>query len=94
MHGLIAAWFGQAGFNPRPFFTLSHPGALTHLATANQSAVILPLEEVEEMRQAPGVNVRPLSPALMRPMAVAYRRLPTPGDAMAAVLAVLAECAI
>lgn len=104
MHGLIAAWFGQAGFNPRPFLTLSHPGALTHLATANQSAVILPSEEVEDvrqanlrqadLRQAPGVQVRPLSPPLMRPMAVAYRRTPTPGDAMAAVLDVLAEFGI
>ncbi len=91
MHGLIAAWFGQAGLNPRPFLTLSHPGALTHLALANQSAAILPLEEVEDLQRAPDVHVRSLFPPLMRPMAVAYRRSPPPGEAMAAVLGVLAQ---
>jgi DNA-binding transcriptional LysR family regulator len=55
MHGLIAAWFGQAGFNPRPFLTLSYPGALKALATANQSAAILPLEEVDDQQRTPEV---------------------------------------
>ncbi|SPT37613.1 CysJI operon transcriptional activator [Achromobacter denitrificans] len=93
MHGLIAAWFGQAGFNPRPFLTLSYPGALKALATANQSAAILPLDEVEDQQQTPEVLIRPLSPPLMRPMAVAYRSAPTPNEAMTAVLEVLAEFA-
>ncbi|MGE8564830.1 MAG: LysR family transcriptional regulator [Achromobacter sp.] len=91
MHGLIAAWFGQAGFNPRPFLTLSYPGALKALATANQSAAILPLDEVDDQQRTPEVLIRPLSPPLMRPMAVAYRSSPTPNEAMTAVLEVLAE---
>lgn len=91
MHGLIAAWFGQAGFNPRPFLTLSYPGALKALATANQSAAILPLEEVDDQQRTPEVLIRPLSPPLLRPMAVAYRSSPTPNEAMTAVLEVLAE---
>lgn len=91
MHGLIAAWFGQAGHHPRPFLTLSYPGALKSLAAASQSAAILPLEEVADQQQLAAVQVRPLSPVLMRPMAVAHRHAPAP--AVASVLAVLAQFA-
>lgn len=91
MHGLIAGWFGQAGFHPRPFLTLSYPGALKSLAAASQSAALLPLEEVQDQQDAPGVQVRPLAPALLRPMAVAHRNAPALNPAVASVLAVLAE---
>lgn len=93
MHGLIAAWFGQAGFHPRPYLTMSYPGALKSLAAASQSAALLPLEEVEDQQHAPDVQVRPLSPPLMRPMAVAHRHAPQPNPALASVLEVLAEFA-
>lgn len=89
MHGLVSSWFGQAGFNPRPFLTLSYPGALKSLAAASQSAVLLPLEEVQDQMNSPDVHVRPLQPQLMRPMAVAQRRLSTPDLAVTAVLNVL-----
>jgi DNA-binding transcriptional LysR family regulator len=91
MHGLIAAWFGQAGHHPRPFLTLSYPGALKSLAAASQSAAILPLEEVEDQQRAPEVLVRPLHPQLMRPMAVAHRQAPAPNAAVASVLEMLGE---
>ena len=94
MHGLIAGWFGQAGHHPRPFLTLSYPGALKSLAAASQSAVILPLEEVEDQLQLPGVQVRHLWPRLMRPMAVAHRRAGSHNPAAAAVLEVLAAFAL
>lgn len=90
MHGLVAAWFGMAGFSPRPFLTLSYPGALKSLAAASQSAVLLPLEEVQDQMNAPEVAIRHLQPQLMRPMAVAHRRTATPDLAVAAVLRVLA----
>jgi DNA-binding transcriptional LysR family regulator len=93
MHGLIAAWFGQAGFNPRPFLTLSYPGALKSLAAASQSAAILPLEEVKDLQDAPGLQICHLRPQLMRPMAVAHRSLAAPNMAIASVLDVLAEFA-
>lgn len=93
MHGLIAAWFGQAGFNPRPFLTLSYPGALKSLAAASQSAAILPLEEVKDLRHAADVQIRHLSPQLMRPMAVAHRYLQAPNLAVDSVLQVLADFA-
>lgn len=93
MHGLISAWFGQAGFNPRPFLTLSYPGALKSLAAASQSAAILPFEEVEDQQHTPGVQIRHLQPQLMRPMAVAHRHPSAPHSAIASVLEVLAEFA-
>lgn len=93
MHGLIAAWFGQAGFNPRPYLALSYPGALKSLAAASQSAAILPLEEVQDEQHSPDVQIRHLHPRLMRPMAVAHRHAPAPGRAVSSVLQVLADFA-
>lgn len=91
MHGLISAWFGRAGFNPRPYLSLSYPGALKSLAIASQSAALLPLEEVEELQQTSGVAIRPLEPPLMRPMALAYRPMKTPHLAIESVLHVLRQ---
>jgi DNA-binding transcriptional LysR family regulator len=91
MHGLIASWFGQSGHNPRPYLTMSYPGALKSLATASQSAAILPLEEVDDQDQSPHVQVRHLNPKLMRPMAVAYRQSPAPSSAVASVLDIIAR---
>lgn len=91
MHGLIASWFGQSGHNPRPYLTMSYPGALKSLATASQSAAILPLEEVDDQDQSPHVQIRHLNPRLMRPMAVAYRQSPPPGSAVASVLDIIAK---
>jgi len=91
MHGLITAWFGQAGFNPRPFLSLSYPGALKSLAMASQSAAILPLEEVADLRSSPDVQIRDLHPTLMRPMAVAHRRSGVPNRAIDSVLDILAD---
>jgi len=108
MHGLIAGWFGRAGLYPRPYLTLSYPGALKSLAAASQSAAILPLEEVLDMPQvsgpgdgpgqrpgsaAPAVQVRHLDPPLMRPMALAFRELPAPDVAVAHVLDMLGDFA-
>jgi DNA-binding transcriptional LysR family regulator len=93
MHGLIAAWFAQAGHPARPFLTLSYPGALKSLAAASQSAAILPLEEVQDQLEVAGMQVRHLSPQLMRPMAIAHRLTHSPQPAVDSVLAVLAEFA-
>ena len=91
MHGLIANWFAQAGYTPRPYLALTYPGALKSLAAASQSAALLPLEEVEDQLHAPEVQVRHLSPTLMRPMAVAHRPLSTTNPAVGSVLAVLTQ---
>ncbi len=91
MHGLIANWFGQAGHHPRPFLALSYPGALKSLAVASQCAALLPMEEVEDLQGTPDVQIRPLQPPLMRPMAVAHRHQPPPSPAVEGVLQLLAE---
>ncbi|MCE1192533.1 MAG: LysR family transcriptional regulator [Acidovorax sp.] len=93
MHGLIAHWFGQAGHTPRPFLALSYPGALKSLAVAAQCAALLPLEEVAELQGAADVQIRPLQPELLRPMAVAHRHQPPPSPPTEAVLQVLADFA-
>ena len=46
-----------------------------------------------EHAQSSAAQVRPLSPPLMRPMAVAHREMPSAGPALRAVLEVLAEFA-
>jgi DNA-binding transcriptional LysR family regulator len=93
MHGLIANWFGQAGHHPRPFLALSYPGALKSLAVASQCAALLPMEEVEDLQGTPDVQIRPLQPPLMRPMAVAHRHQPPPSPAVEGVLQLLVEFA-
>ena len=93
LHGLIANWFGQAGHHPRPFLALSYPGALKSLAVASQCAAVLPMEEVEDLQGTPDVQIRPLQPPLMRPMAVAHRHQPQPSPAVEGVLQLLVEFA-
>ena len=93
MHGLVANWFGQAGHHPRPFLALSYPGALKSLAVASQCAALLPLEEVADLQDAPGVQIRHLHPPLMRPMAVAHRHQPPPSAAVKGVLQLIGELA-
>jgi hypothetical protein len=91
MHGLIADGFDQAGLSPRPFIALTYTEALKRLAAADQAAVLLSLEAMEEQQQQSSVQIRHLSPTLMRPMAIAHRQLVTLNPATASVLTVLAE---
>ena len=91
MHGLIAGWFGQAGLSPRPYLALSYPGALKSLAAAAQAAAILPCEEVADLADAQDVCIRPMKPALMRPMAVASRQAAASDLAVMAVLEVIEQ---
>ena len=72
---------------------MTYRAPLKSLALASQSAALLPLEEVAEHQDTPGVQVRHLSPPLMRPMAVASRASPAAGSAVSSVLAVLADFA-
>lgn len=89
MHGLIAAWFGQAGLNPRPYLSLSYPGALRSLAAASQAAAILPHEELADLAEAPELCIRPMSPVLRRSMALAIRQSGLSDPALQAVQAVI-----
>jgi DNA-binding transcriptional LysR family regulator len=77
-----------------PIHCLTYTEALKSLAAAGQAAALLPLEAMEEQQQQSSVQIRHLSPTLMRPMAIAHRQLPTLNPAVASVLTVLANSAI
>ena len=93
MQQQIANWFGQAGYTPRPFMAFTNTGALKSLALAGQSAVLLPREEVQDLAPLPQVQIRPLQPTLLRPLAVAHRQDLALNPAISPVLAVLSEFA-
>lgn len=90
MHKLIAAWFGRAGLNPRPRMEVNYPLALKSLVAAGQGVALLPLEHPDDARPGHGMQVRRLSPPLMRELALAHRTTsPTQDAALAGVLQVL-----
>lgn len=91
LHRLISKWFGLAGYHSRPYLSISYPGALKSLALAKQSAVLLPSQEVEDLRASTEVTIRQLAPSLMRPMALAYRHTAAPQSPVASVLKVLKQ---
>lgn len=93
MQRQIANWFGQAGYPLRPFMSFTNTGALKSLAVAGQSAVLLPLEEVQDLQTHPQVQIRHLSPSLLRPLVLAHRKDLTLNPAIAHVLEVLADFA-
>jgi len=91
MYRLIAAWFGQAGLNPRPCMELNYPAALKSLVAAGQGAALLPLEHPDDVRPGNGIQVRPLSPPLVRQLALAYRATRPQEVTIAGVLRTLGE---
>lgn len=91
MYRLIATWFGQAGVIPRARMQLNYPVALKSLVVAGEGAAILPLEDPEDARPGNGMQVRPLTPPLVRQVALAYRATQTQEAAIAGVLKTLGE---
>lgn len=72
MYLLIAAWFGKAGLIPRPRMQINYPEAIKSLVAAGHAAAVLPLEHSHEGTLT-NVQVRKLSPNLVRPLGLAYR---------------------
>jgi len=89
MYRLIAGWFGQAGYNPRPQIEISYPQALKSLVAAGYGAALLPLEDSDGDQSDVGIQVRHLSPPLVRPMCIAHRVLALPNATISNVLQVL-----
>jgi DNA-binding transcriptional LysR family regulator len=76
MHRLVAAWFAQAGLNPRPHMELNHPQALRSLVAAGHGLALLPLEQPEVTGGDPdnaGLQACPLHPPLLRQLGLAHR---------------------
>lgn len=69
---LALSWFAHAGLAARPRLELNHPDAIRALVAAGRGAALLPLEHGDD--NAPdGVQLRPLQPALLRPLGLASR---------------------
>jgi DNA-binding transcriptional LysR family regulator len=91
MYLLIATWFSQAGLYPRPRMQLNYPEAIKSLVAAGLAAAVLPLEQPGDGASDASLQVRKLSPALVRPLGLAHRMSETGEVAIQAVLQTLAE---
>lgn len=84
------AWFAAAGMAPRARIELNYTEAVKSLVAAGYGAALLPHEH-PALALAPGLQTRPLSPALMRQTSVVHRPLPALGGAARRLLATLAQ---
>jgi DNA-binding transcriptional LysR family regulator len=92
MYRLTAAWFAQAGLNPRPRLELNHPQAIKRMVAAGYGVAVLPLDESDAATHA-GLRVLPLAPALTREMGIAHRVDQAKDVAVQSVVRALAEAA-
>lgn len=90
MYLLIAAWFGQAGLNPRPRMQLNYPDAIKSMVAAGYAAAVLPLEHPNDAESDASMTIRHLSPALVRPLGLAYRAPESGNGAILEVMQTLA----
>ena len=69
---LTADWFAQAGLQPKPRIELNYNEAIKSLVAAGWGAALLPHEDGAD-EPGPRVLMRPLKPALWRPLGLAHR---------------------
>ena len=69
---LTAEWFAAAGLNPRARIQLNYNDAIKSLVAAGYSATLLP-HEATAPQPDPRIAMRPLRPALWRPLGIAHR---------------------
>lgn len=91
MHRLTAAWFGKAGLQPRVRLELNFPVAIKGLVAAGYGAAVLPLERSDDAALHAKMQLRPLSPSLVRHMGIVHRRLEPQDVAIREVLRALDE---
>lgn len=90
MYRQTAEWFGRAGLAPRPRIELNHAEAIKSLVAAGYGAAVLPLEQRDKNQTPlPGVQVRPLQPALTRHLGIAHRQISGLGAETKRVLSLL-----
>jgi DNA-binding transcriptional LysR family regulator len=70
---LAADWFARAGLRPQARVALNYNDAIRSLVAAGWGASLLPQED-EAAAGDPRLQVRPLSPALWRPLGLAWHR--------------------
>lgn len=86
MHRLTAAWFGQAGLQPRVRMELGFPVAIKGLVGAGYGAAVLPLERSDDTALHEKMQWRPLNPPLLRHMGIVHRRRERQDGAVCEVL--------
>ena len=69
---LTSDWFARAGLQPRPRIELNYNDAIKSLVAAGWGAALLPHEAGAD-EPGPRVLMRPLRPALWRPLGLAHR---------------------
>lgn len=69
---LVTDWFARAGEHPRARIELNYNDAIKSLVAAGYGASLLPHEATAPPPE-PRIAVRPLRPALWRPLALAHR---------------------
>ncbi|MCZ8407074.1 LysR family transcriptional regulator [Achromobacter dolens] len=65
-------WFASAGLQPRPRIQLNYNDAIKSLVAAGYGATLLP-HEATAPQADPRIAMRPLRPALWRPLGIAHR---------------------
>lgn len=93
MYRLIAAWFGQAGLNPRPRLELNYSVAIKSLVTAGRGAAVPPLEHPKDAELNTGMQMRRPHPPLLRKLGLAHRTSELHDGAILGVLRTLEEFA-
>lgn len=97
MYRLTMAWFGAAGFSPRPRIELNYTEAMKSLVAAGYGAALLPLEQQGDAPPSQAlherIRLRPLDPPLTRELGIVHRQPELLPAGARAVLEVLAQCA-
>lgn len=91
MYRLVAEWFGRAGLNPRPRIELNYTEAMKSLVAAGYGAAVLPVEGSADGGLHGALQLRPLKPALRRPLGIAHRAPGQLAEAAHEVLRTLRE---
>lgn len=69
---LTGEWFAAAGLNPRARIHLNYNDAIKSLVAAGYGATLLP-HEATAPQPDPRITMRPVRPALWRPLGIAHR---------------------
>lgn len=94
MYRLTMAWFGAAGFSPRPRIELNYTEAMKSLVAAGYGAALLPLEQGDappSQALHERIQIRPLDPPLTRELGIVHRRRELLPAGARAVLEILNE---
>jgi len=91
MYRLCMEWFAAAGHSPRARIELNYDAAIRSLVAAGYGAALLPLQQSTDAPLNERMQLRPLSPRLVRRLGIAHRARGTLDGATRRVLEVLGQ---